>query len=148
MDYLLSLWITYFHTKLLYAVCREFLRAVYVCRVDTPHPTAPPILRPVTVQLTVTDQLMDSEGILIKHGSACVDQSKPSNVIKLRRLCPIIICMLMKQVRDYRKYNVRLMSADWQRGSGRVTRLAKHQNCIRDNTFCIPQFLEMQYIHE
>ena len=26
----------------------------------------------------------------------------------------------MKQARDYRKYNVRLTSADWQRGSGRV----------------------------
>ena len=26
----------------------------------------------------------------------------------------------MKQARDYRKYNVRLMSADWQRGFGRV----------------------------
>ena len=26
----------------------------------------------------------------------------------------------MKQAHDYRKYNVRLTSADWQRGSGRV----------------------------
>ena len=26
----------------------------------------------------------------------------------------------MKQARDYRKYNVRLTSADWQRGSDRV----------------------------
>ena len=26
----------------------------------------------------------------------------------------------MKQARDYRKYNVRLTSADWQRESGRV----------------------------
>ena len=26
----------------------------------------------------------------------------------------------MKQARDYRTYNVRLTSADWQRGSGRV----------------------------
>ena len=26
----------------------------------------------------------------------------------------------MKQARDYRKYKVRLTSADWQRGSGRV----------------------------
>ena len=26
----------------------------------------------------------------------------------------------MKQARDYRKYNVHLTSADWQRGSGRV----------------------------
>ena len=26
----------------------------------------------------------------------------------------------MKQARDYRKYNLRLTSADWQRGSGRV----------------------------
>ena len=26
----------------------------------------------------------------------------------------------MKQARDYRKYNVRLTSADWQRGSARV----------------------------
>ena len=26
----------------------------------------------------------------------------------------------MKQARDYRKYNVRLTSADWQRGSCRV----------------------------
>ena len=26
----------------------------------------------------------------------------------------------MKQARDYRKYNVRLASADWQRGSDRV----------------------------
>ena len=28
----------------------------------------------------------------------------------------------MKQARDYRKYNVRLTSADWQRGSCRVIR--------------------------
>ena len=26
----------------------------------------------------------------------------------------------MKQAHDYRKYNVRLTSADWQRGSARV----------------------------
>ena len=26
--------------------------------------------------------------------------------------------------------------------------LDKHQNCIHDNTFYIPQFFEMQYIHE
>ena len=36
----------------------------------------------------------------------------------------------MKQAHDYRKYNVRLTSADWQRGSGRVIKfdrkLSKH----------------------
>ena len=45
-----------------------------------------------------------------------------SNFLKLRWLCPIIYSCscFMKQARDYRKYNVRLTSADWQRGSGRV----------------------------
>ena len=33
----------------------------------------------------------------------------------------------MKQARDYRKYNVLLTSADWQRGSGRVI---SHSMCV------------------
>ena len=32
----------------------------------------------------------------------------------------------MKQARDYRKYNVRLTSADWQRGSCRVINVFMH----------------------
>ena len=35
----------------------------------------------------------------------------------------------MKQARDYRKYNVRLTSADWQRGSGRVISHHIHVQC-------------------
>ena len=31
----------------------------------------------------------------------------------------------MKQARDYRKYNIRLTSADWQRGSDRVLSILK-----------------------
>ena len=34
----------------------------------------------------------------------------------------------MKQARDYRKYNVRLTSADWQRGSDRV--INNHNDCF------------------
>ena len=29
-----------------------------------------------------------------------------------------------------------------------MTTVDKHPNCIRDNTFCLPQFFEMQYLHE
>ena len=35
----------------------------------------------------------------------------------------------MKQARDYRKYNIRLTSADWQRGSGRVINNT-HMPCV------------------
>ena len=40
----------------------------------------------------------------------------------------------MKQARDYRKYNVRLTSADWQRGSDRVINyvIQKHRNPPKD----------------
>ena len=34
----------------------------------------------------------------------------------------------MKQARDYRKYNVRLTSADWQRGSCRVINIINVAN--------------------
>ena len=36
----------------------------------------------------------------------------------------------MKQAHDYRKYNVRLTSADWQRGSGRVIKDGIHGRII------------------
>ena len=39
----------------------------------------------------------------------------------------------MKQARDYRKYNVRLTSADWQRGSGRVISTCKTACLCQDN---------------
>ena len=85
----MSTWTTYFHTKLIYAVCSVFLRALYVCRVDIPPPPRthhPHHHHQVLLNSLVTGLLMDS-----------------------------------KQARDYRKYNVRLTSADWQRGSSRVT---------------------------
>ena len=44
----------------------------------------------------------------------------------------------MKQARDYRTYNVRLTSADWQRESGRVIRSnTVHYGLIRSTT-CMP----------
>ena len=38
----------------------------------------------------------------------------------------------MKQAHDYRKYNIRLTSADWQRGSSRVTSINKNDACHVD----------------
>ena len=39
----------------------------------------------------------------------------------------------MKQARDYRKYNVRLTSADWQRGSDRVIKCNRPMYTLYDN---------------
>ena len=44
----------------------------------------------------------------------------------------------MKQARDYRKYNVRLTSADWQRGSCRVIRIC---NTLLAKKLCDSSFL-------
>ena len=55
----------------------------------------------------------------------------------------------MKQARDYRKYNVRLTSSDWQRGSGRVitrntVHLTKDSMKHNNNMHCnLPQFMEL-----
>ena len=43
----------------------------------------------------------------------------------------------MKQERDYRKYNVRLTSADWQRGSGRVINTTILSQSIMHASFVI-----------